>query len=263
MEDIALYIYTHTDCQDVWQACFSRINKYGSKFENKYVFINKNCDDIPKDFKQLIYDDNKLFSEKVLHCLRQIKEKYIIYTHEDFILYDYVNFEKIIEYKNILDNNNDNIKQIQLIRAGMPALNKPGFDFQKLIQYRDFNDLYILPNNCKQYNGQTTLWHKDSAIKVYENNIYGNSSHILKNKIIIDMENPVTHKWLVDNNVNGLFHYTNGTTLRGLSWDSTVYPYISTAIRKGKWDLRHGKKESILNCLKEFYIDINKRGYII
>tara|TARA_B100000902_G_scaffold395672_1_gene454772 strand:+ start:5247 stop:5375 length:129 start_codon:yes stop_codon:yes gene_type:complete len=41
-----------------------------------------------------------------------------------------------------------------------------------------------------------------------------------------------------------------------------VYPYISTAVRKGKWDLRQNKAALIQNLLQEFNIDINLRGYI-
>ena len=90
MESIGLYIYTHTDCEDVWNAAFGRIDKYCDKIKNKYVFVNKYSDKIPENYKQLIYEDNLLFSEKNFMCLKEIKEDYVINLHEDFILYDYV-----------------------------------------------------------------------------------------------------------------------------------------------------------------------------
>jgi len=262
MEDIALIIYTHTDCSDIWKPCFTRLEMYGRQFVKKYVFINEHVTNIPEDYQQIVYDDSLIFSEKFLQCLIKINETYVVYTHEDFILYDSVNFRKIVEYKNIIENNTDNICQIQLIRCGMPSLNKPGFHFQKLEPYKDYPDLFVLPDNCKQYNGQTTLWNKKKLIEVYKNNVYGNSTKVNKNKKIIDMENPKTHTWMVNNGIRGLFHYDTRAKLRGLAWDSIVYPYISTAVRKGKWDLRQNKATLIQNLLQDFNIDINLRGYI-
>ena len=61
------------------------------------------------------------------------------------------------------------------------------------------------------------------------------------------------------NNIKGLFHYNNENK-RGLShYDSSVYPYIATAVVKGKWNFREYKKE-LLDILNKLNIDYSKRG---
>ena len=59
--------------------------------------------------------------------------------------------------------------------------------------------------------------------------------------------------------MKGVYHYDNENK-RGLNhFDSSVYPYVATALVKGKWNLSEYKKE-LGDILESKNIDINQRG---
>ena len=61
--------------------------------------------------------------------------------------------------------------------------------------------------------------------------------------------------------IRGLYTH-NGEPKRGeLHWDTSVYPYIATAIVKGKWNLSQYEKELGM-LLRKYIIDPSDRGTI-
>jgi len=56
-----------------------------------------------------------------------------------------------------------------------------------------------------------------------------------------------------------MVYYYNGEPKRGGHHDSSIYPYIATAVVKGKWNLSEYKNE-LLPLLNEHNIVIENRG---
>ena len=107
------------------------------------------------------------------------------------------------------------------------------------------NEYLELAKHCKD-----TIIKKDKLMKIYKHT---------KGQSI----------WEFENNSNSLMQYLNYSSCyyhegtenkRGMfHWDSIIYPYIATAVVKGKWDY-----ESYPNILKslhsEYKIDPTMRG---
>jgi hypothetical protein len=73
------------------------------------------------------------------------------------------------------------------------------------------------------------------------------------------LENKNYNNFMIQNNIKGLYYYNNEPKRGGAHYDSEIYPYIATALVKGKWNLSEYKKE-LGDILESNNIDINQRG---
>ena len=96
MNDIAFVTWTNTECEDVFPLYFGQFDKYCNDYKS-YVIINENSPEIPERHIQLVNDENDSFYKRLVSCLEQIEEKYVIYMQEDHILYDDLQKEKLTE----------------------------------------------------------------------------------------------------------------------------------------------------------------------
>jgi hypothetical protein len=64
---------------------------------------------------------------------------------------------------------------------------------------------------------------------------------------------------MCNNNISGLYYYNEEPKRGGNHYDSSIYPYIATALVKGKWNLSEYKKE-LGTLLEQYNIDKDLRG---
>jgi hypothetical protein len=211
--ELPIVVYTHTDMKDIWPMFFGQFQKYISGVK-VYVAVNKKDDTIPSEYIQLHYDDSKKYTERWKEILPQIDEDIIMFLHEDMILFDSVKYEYIERYYNYIKNNDAN--SIKLILAG-ETFNKSSFD-ETLItnEYSKFSiqptivtkEVFLSTLNSV---GELNIWEFEQAViatgRDYMVGIGGEKKR-------------------------GLYHY-----------DSLVFPYIATAINKGKWNYSEYQKE--------------------
>ena len=102
--NIALIIDTNSNYSDVWAPCFGRLERY-AKGIKKYAFTDtpSGITDIPSDVTPITYDNSESYRNQLLSCLKQIEEKYIIYTSEDYILFNQVHVSAIDKISIVLD----------------------------------------------------------------------------------------------------------------------------------------------------------------
>ena len=62
-------------------------------------------------------------------------------------------------------------------------------------------------------------------------------------------------------NIKALFHYNNEPKRGMHHYDSKIYPYIATAVVKGKWNLTDYPQE-LIKILNKNNINVDKRGKI-
>ena len=110
MNDIALIVDTHSNYSDVWGPCFHRLDRYCNDIK-KYAFTD-NAYNIPKNIIPITYDNNLSYRDQFLSCIKQVQEKYILYTSEDYILYDYVKLDEIQSLCKILTDTNYNFVKL-------------------------------------------------------------------------------------------------------------------------------------------------------
>ena len=61
--------------------------------------------------------------------------------------------------------------------------------------------------------------------------------------------------------IKGLFHYDGEPKEGDHHYGSNVYPYVATAVVKGKWNIS-GYQDKLKNILVENNININLRGVV-
>ena len=215
-----ILVYTHTDVSDLWPMFFGEFQKYMSD-SKVYVAVNK-LDDRLSAYNQINYDDTKLYTERLKEILLQIKEEVIIFLHEDMILIgdpmsDYL--QKYTEY--ILT---DRVKSIKLISVNG---NFNHFD----------SDITLINNKDTKFSIQPTIIKTktflDLLSKVEPLNIWE-----FEEKVPIEEGHYMVR--LGNEKRRGIYHN-----------DSYVFPYIATAINKGKWNYNEYEKE--LNTLFNIY----------
>jgi hypothetical protein len=242
MENFAIVIYTHTQYSDAWEICFDAHEQYTTGIK-KYVFLNKKDPRIPVNYTQVIYTDNTPYTNRFREGLEQVTEKYVLLTHEDFFLFNNINYNKIQIYLDTLESNND-ISFIRLLKCGETSQ----------IPFDVANDLYKIPSKSNYiFAVQAAIWDRSVLHKLYKSN---------PSKIPSKMENPHTQHYCRNNNINGLYCHNNSVKKRGrCHWDSPVYPYMATGIVAGKWN--HSEySDEYKDLINRYKIDMKVRGMV-
>ena len=238
--NVAIVTYTNSNCQDVWPVYFGQLSKYANSFPS-YVFSNID----PNKYEGhnfILYDNQKPYYEQYTKCLESVKEDYIIYCQEDFIMYDKVNIEYINRYIEFL--NNSDYSFVRLIGSGFT---KTDHGLKHIVD--DIYDANTLDPNSFSFQMQATIWKKSDMIKLY-----------------LDAKSPLwlepAADWrgsIIKLGIKGAYCY-NGEDQKGkYHWDTSVYPHIVSAVQKGKWNTLQ-YDGMILDILKEYGINPNVRG---
>ena len=225
---VPIVVYTHTDMKDIWPMFFGQLKKYVGDTKI-YVAVNEDDTQI-SDYIRIIYDDKKEYTERWNEILEKIEEETFMFMHEDMILFDKLNFpilEKCIGYVN--DKMLDSVK---LILAGEEFQQWP-------------IDTTLVSNQYSKFSIQPTVTRKD----IFKEKVNGVSP-----LNIWQFEDAITttgRDFMVrvgGEQKRGLYHY-----------DSLIFPYVATAINKGKWNLN--EYMDVLNPMfEEYNINPFERG---
>ncbi len=214
-----ILVYTHSDYSWVWKYWHKQTDKFLQDFD-KICLLNSNSS-FRDDYLVIKYNDELTYKNRVLSCLNDIDDNEIVlFCHEDMFLYKKPNFEIIDEYINLIKN--DNCELIKLIRA-FENLDKSNLH-EKLFKNPDKQLFSIQPTLIKV----KTLKHIYKTVP--GDNIWEFEANTSK-KYLKDIISLCSFD-LNEDKKRGKFHY-----------DSSVYPYICTAVIKGKWNFKEYKKE--------------------
>lgn len=226
-------VYSHSDYFDVLDVFLRRWNLFRPSEAAPIILADTRfCDG-----EYIQYNNKDTYSKRLLSCLWSIKQDIIIFQHEDMFLYNYPDEAKLIDYAFYLKNSD--LSFIRLCKTGSCELQ----------QNYHFNTLFDIKDNSQDiFAIQPTIWKRLDLIKLlslldchcsmWDLEFYGKKN---------------CHKA----RIKGCLHY-NGEDARGGHFDSNVWPYIATAIVKGKWNMLEYAKE--LNEISG--IDFYKRGTI-
>jgi len=225
-----IVVYTHTDVSDLWPIFFGELKSYMPDVK-VYVAVNKS-DDRLSEYTQIQYDDSKPYTERWKDILPQIKEDVILFLHEDMILMQFPMLDKLNKYVSYVSD--DKVKSIKLIS------NVGNFQSWE-------GDKNIINNKDTKFSIQPTIIKTktflDLLSKVEPLNIW-------EFEDAVPMEDGHYMVSLGNEQRRGIYHN-----------DSSVFPYIATAINKGKWNYSEYEKE--LNTLFNIYnINPFERGIL-
>lgn len=242
LKDVAFVVFSHSSCEDIWEAYFGELDKYlPDVFGGKYFFVDE-CDEkllaeVPEDFKVVFYNDDEPYSNRMLECLKWVDEKVCILNHEDMILYDHPDVLALEAYLDVLEH--DQIDSIKLLKGG---------DIQDN-PYEGSSTLFWAESWF--FAVQPSFWRVDKLKEIF--------SHFAETNIW-DLEKKV-QGYCKDSGFRVLYSY-RGEPQRGkMHWDSSVFPYIATAICKGKWNTAEYPQE-LQEIFFEYDIDRMKRGFV-
>lgn len=237
MKNLALFTWTNKEYEDVFPAYFGNVEKYFPQIEKSYVAINELSEVISDNHLQLVNEEKYSYAERVLGCLENIEEEYILYMQEDFILYDAVVSEEINKCFEYLKTGETSC--VKLIRSGSDSLND-----------QVSNNIY---RSCDFLSAvhQATLWNKSHFARVIES---------LNPKTLRDFEiNGNASRTMKELGYQSVFYFDESSSPRGGHFDSKVFPYIATALIKTKWNTEEYLLE-ITKLSEDYKIDLSERG---
>ena len=227
--NLTLLTYTHSKAADLHNLYFDRVKKFFNP-QNQVVLCDKEIN--YEGIVMSIYDNKSKYYEQMVNALDTVKTDFVIYSQEDYILFDDVNMDKINNLILTLEND----KKISFIR-----LIYSGIDFNVI----DYNEelIYLNPEHQYYFSTQITIWRTQDLRDMFNKS---------KTETIWDETKNSIH--LKELNKIGLCVKSKGDKVGG-HFNSSIYPYIATAIVKGKWnDSEYGNQ---LNTIYDEY-NINK-----
>ena len=230
--NICYVIYTNSKCSDIWEMFKAEQKKYSS-FPMYFISDLLISDEEKNTF---LYENGEPYYKSWINSLSSIPYDYFIYLQEDFILYNFVDHDKIHQYTDFL-NHNQEYSFIRLLKSG------------SLGDKKISSTLYeIESTNRDIFSMQPTIWKKDDYIKIMNGTMNDKW-----------LENDTYRNFMIQNNLKGLYHY-DGENKRGLNhFDSSIYPYIATALVRGKWNILEYSEE-LIPITGYYNINLNKRG---
>ena len=231
-----IVLYTHTDVRDVWMPFFGQTEKWLAEYD-KVVFVNKYDDTILVDYRKIFYDDTKIYRERLISCLEQLDDELIIFHHEDMFLYDKPDINRIELYSDYLINSDQSF--IKLIRGG----NQVG------VADNRYSDLRKIDSSFEYiFAIQPVIWKTNKFLEVVK---HSDGNTIWEFEI-------GAQKVCRERNIFGYYVDDGGKQRGGLHWDSKIYPYVATAVVKGKWNTREYPNE-LKDIFEKYNIDLNLR----
>ena len=216
MNNITLFTYTHTNCKDLWELYLDSLDENFPEVKS-VIAANELYEDCGRH-KFCSYNDDANYCNEIIHCLNeQVDTDFFIYMQEDFFLFSKPDLSALKRYTDFLLESNASF--VRLIKCG-DVTNTPVRD-----------DLYWITEpgmphvSTTAYSMQPTIWKKSDFIKLYS------VASCPKFR-----DEPRYIAALNETKINGVYAY-NGESLRGQNhYDSAVFPYVATAIVRGKWN---------------------------
>jgi len=241
IEDLAIITNTNSVNSNLWDCHIGQVHKYMSNMH--YIFSDV---EVPNtDVTNVLYNSEDKFRTQFLNCLKQVKEEYCLYLNEDYLLYDTPDLEKLEEYVGILKS----LPSLSFIRLakGIDHFHIP---VSPTLNYLDCRNPYFFSQTA-------SLWRTSHLLSIHQ---HGPDLHIAGHNMEQQFETAATNTCR-SLGIQGFYHYDNELK-RGLHhYDSNVFPYIASALVKGKWCSEY--KKELTELLRMYDIDEREREWTL
>jgi len=246
IQDLKWITHTHTDYYDVCKIYDGEMPSklWGDQFwENHYYLINSeyksNKEELKLSGKFFYYEDYLFYPLRLLNILSNINSEIIVLDHEDMILYDKANLDEINKALNLIEKKNlDSIRFIKNINAKYNKIEN------SQVESIDSKSEWI-------FSIQPSIWRRDSLISLLKKNLNVNIWQLeYKSQKVVRK---------LGLNIGALAG--NGKKRGKFHCDSEYYPFIATALFKGKWTISEYPNE-LKKLFVKYKIDPLIRGGI-
>ena len=238
---IAHITHSHSDCEDLWKIYFEQMNKYWNTGMQNFFLVNQTELKIPDNYIKLEYDSSQSYSDRLINCLSNLDEyEYIFFDHEDMFLYSKPDYEEINLYLDLLFRNKyDYIRLIKSTNCRFKSID-------------NFDTLFEISLNSKWiFSIQPSFWNRLKHLNLIKH---------CRNYNIWELE-VKSQKILKRLKIKSAFSHREGKK-RGIHhFDNDIYPYIATAINKGRWNTTEYSLE-LNEIFNKYKIDPLLRGHI-
>ncbi len=246
IKDLKWITHTHTDYYDVCKIYDGEMPSYlwgGEFWNNHYYLINSEYkskkEELKLSGKFFYYDDDLSYPLRLLNILSNINSEIIVMDHEDMILYDNANLDEINNALNLIEKKNlDSVRFIKNINAKYNSIDK--------------SNVEIIDNKSEWiFSIQPSIWRRESLIALLKKNLNVNIWQLeyRSQKVVRKL----------GLNIGVLAGY--GKKRGKFHCDSEYYPFIATALFKGKWTISEYPIE-LKKLFTKYKIDPLKRGGI-
>jgi len=233
---LPIITYTNRKCADIWHIYLDLIKQFYGK--SSHTMLTDTFPSPLPDIDFFTYSKSDPFYNVWLRYLPSYHSEFFLYMQEDFFLHKPVNKNLLNFYLGVLKENSE-VSCIRLIKSGInsdvPAEGIP------TLHYVNYHTDYA-------FSMQPTIWRTKDFLKLQETKI----------QISPWDENKLDGNVLIKLDLVSLYHY-NDEPKRGIAhYDSDVFPYIATALVKGKWNTK--EYPMLTDILKQYGIDKTIRG---
>jgi len=229
--NFCILVNTTDSFEDCWYPFFKLFKKYWPEYKGK-IYLNSETKEFHYNGLEIIPIKNGLVGESWSKCLKYalnyIEDEIILYIQDDYFLNDYVQFEKIGLYANLMTNNNINCIHLTPFASQGPFENS---------QYMDL--LKYSKKAAYKLGTQASLWKRIAMQKYLRDHENAWQFEVFGTK----------RAWRNDEEIY-IYDFNNVPR--------EIIPYTPTGIVKGKW-----KKDSVFNLFEEneINIDYGLRGF--
>lgn len=227
--------YTNSNCSDLWDIFQNQTKKHCDL--PLYMISDKEVNDVNLS-GLFIYNNQDPYYKVWVDALSRFNSEYFIYLQEDFFLYQDVDKDKLNEYVEFLKNNPE-YSFVRLLKSGNLGKTKLSDTLYEIESTNPF--IFAM---------QATIWRTSDYITLME--------RVKDSKWL---ENEKYTKAMGEMNMKGAYHYDNEPIRGANHYDTNVYPYIATALVRGKWIMSEYSVE-LTPILNNNNVDIKKRGII-
>ena len=246
IQDLKWITHTHTDYYDVCKIYDGEMPSklWGDQFwENHYYLINSEYKSKKEELKLsgnfFYYEDYLFYPLRLLNILSNINSEIIVLDHEDMILYDKADLDEINKALILIEKKNlDSIRFIKNINAKYNKIEN------SQVEIIDKKSEWI-------FSIQPSIWRRNSLISVLKRNLNVNIWQLeYKSQKVVRKLGLNIGVLGGDGKKRGKFHC-----------DSEYYPFIATALFKGKWTISEYPIE-LKNLFAKYKINPLIRGGI-
>lgn len=241
-ENFCIIVNTVYSSSDIWEMFFTELENY---FPNQkiYVFTDKENESLKK-YNVILYDNKLDYRTQYLNSISQITEDFCINMNDDYILYDYVDKQKINIILDVLKTD----LSISFIRVAK------GYNYTEK-KYNENNLYYLDVDKDFLFSQTVSLWKTKDLKKIHEMSPISGIGR-KGNQPQLEVEADKICKKL---KINGLYYFNEEKKRGSAHYDSSIFPYVASALVSGKWNLQEYKDE-LTPLIIKYKIDTNIRG---
>jgi hypothetical protein len=215
-EGVALVVYSHSDYFDSMKLMHDTLGLYYNAFRKRHLIANNEGEWGELGYSVALYSEESSYVDRLIQGLVQIEDEVIFFNHEDFLL--------IAEpdYRHFLDA----LELVKLGKLDYFTFARGGIQVGLPILGRRSCSRFVNSISPWIFSIQPSLWNRRALLRLLEKH---------RGQNIWEFESGA-QKSFRKMGLRGGFTTKRGKKRGQLHWDNPMYPYIATAIVKGRWN---------------------------